>query len=153
MREEFIRGVIETTIRNHPKECEFLPDAVNKAVKLFFSKYNTHMSNDQMIDLAVQSIQAQEIYCPHEGIDRREKMMNDKPGPTGKFPDGKLTSDDRGELQVGMRSDDKGNVIISFGTPVEWVALPADQAIEFGRMIMEQGYKAKGLRGKVKRIV
>lgn len=48
-------------------------------------------------------------------------------GQTGKFPHGKLTKDDEGELRMALHVC-KGNLIMEFGTPVCWIAFSAQQA-------------------------
>ena len=65
-----------------------------------------------------------------------------KPGPTGKYPQGKLNKDDQGELAIGIATYNR-NVIINFGKEVSWLALPPEQAIEFAQTIIE---KAKLLK-------
>lgn len=48
-------------------------------------------------------------------------------GPTGRFPEGKLTPDDEGEFayRVGHHH---GKVVIDFGTPVAWVGFAPEEA-------------------------
>jgi hypothetical protein len=66
-------------------------------------------------------------------------MTKPKPGPTGRFPFGRLGADDDGELAVAMAADPQHGVIrIHFGTPVEWVALPAGVARAFGQALIEK---------------
>jgi hypothetical protein len=48
-------------------------------------------------------------------------------GPTGKFPQGKVHANDEGELVIGVAADvAHGQVVVNFGTPVAWFALPPD---------------------------
>jgi hypothetical protein len=64
-----------------------------------------------------------------------------KPGPTGDFPDGKLTPDDEGGLNVAMGITE-GRVFIDFGKSITWLAmLPAD-AIEFAQAIIDKAGEA-----------
>ena len=58
-------------------------------------------------------------------------------GPTGEFPHGKLGPSDEGALQIGVARDSKGTVIINFGTHVDWIGMPLEQAINFARLIMK----------------
>jgi hypothetical protein len=63
-----------------------------------------------------------------------------KLGPTGDFPHGKLNSGDKGGLNVAISTqtypDDRTPVVrIDFGTPVDWVCLPPDDAIQFALVI------------------
>lgn len=73
-------------------------------------------------------------------------MKKIKLGPTGKFPEGKLTPDDKGELQFAIYRS-QGKVIVNFGKEVEWFGLNAGQAIELGKVLMKHGKKIlKGAR-------
>lgn len=56
-------------------------------------------------------------------------------GPTGQHPDGKIAGDDRGELNVLVDALD-GLVRVRYGTPVEWLAMPPDQARAFAAMLI-----------------
>ena len=59
-------------------------------------------------------------------------------GPTGQYPEGKLSPDDIGEIKirVGMKHD---KVFIDFGTAVAWVAMTGNQAIDMGNMLCKAG--------------
>jgi hypothetical protein len=57
-------------------------------------------------------------------------------GATGKFPDGMLGPDDEGALQVGVAHDSNGTVILNFGKEVSWIGMPAEQAINFAKLIL-----------------
>ena len=75
-------------------------------------------------------------------------MDDKKPGPTQQFPEGKIHKDDSGELKiaVGPITDPltkETKLLIQFGTSVSWIAMTADQATEFAKMI----------RKKAKRII
>jgi hypothetical protein len=60
-------------------------------------------------------------------------------GATGNFPNGKLNSDDEGELAIRIASDPKkGVVMIDFGKPVKWVGLPKDQAFELAEILKKR---------------
>ena len=60
-----------------------------------------------------------------------------KPGKTGDFPEGKLNEDDEGGLVMSIGYDSKKNVVvINFGTPVMWVGMAPEQAIEFANLII-----------------
>lgn len=63
-----IREIVELVIKQHPKECIFHPDAVHNIV----SNMPLYRSNDELIDYLASAVREQEIYCPHEGIDRRK---------------------------------------------------------------------------------
>ena len=69
-----------------------------------------------------------------------EKLVTNGPGafgPTGKFPLGKLTDDDEGELRIGITTS-KGNVVIDFGKNITWIGMPPEQAIQFGELIIKR---------------
>lgn len=61
--------------------------------------------------------------------------MTNKLGPTGEFPGGRLNDSDGGALTIGMKAD-QGNVVIAFGTFVDWLGMPPDDAIEFAQRII-----------------
>lgn len=63
--------------------------------------------------------------------------MTEPFGPTGDFPHGKMSDDDEGGLNIGVTTD-KGNVIVEFGIPIRWVAMPPEQAIEFAKIITKR---------------
>jgi hypothetical protein len=51
-------------------------------------------------------------------------------GATGRFPMGKLTETDEGEIAFGVAADKSlGKVIINFGKPTAWVGMDREQAI------------------------
>ena len=67
-------------------------------------------------------------------------------GATGEFPQGKIHPDDEGEIQLAVAwVPDKGVVVVDFGTPVTWLALPPDQALGLADLIRR--HALKGLTG------
>ena len=54
-----------------------------------------------------------------------------------KYPEGKLNEDDEGELEIFIGTE-KNNVVISFGKPVSWLALPPDKAIGLALNIIKR---------------
>lgn len=62
-------------------------------------------------------------------------MTDNKGGPTGKFPMGKMDESDQGELaaQIGVTSD--GMVVVNFNTPVSWVAMPPEDARHLAKQL------------------
>jgi hypothetical protein len=68
-----IEEIVRTTIFNHPKNCIFTPDAVERVT----AKWNAANFRDiyefGAQDFLADAIMAEEIYCPHEGIDRRQE--------------------------------------------------------------------------------
>jgi len=59
-----------------------------------------------------------------------------KLGKTNKFPQGKLTKDDEGELKLAVIKHEN-KVIVNFGTPVTWLGLDKATAIEFAEAILK----------------
>lgn len=66
-----------------------------------------------------------------------------KLGPTGKFPEGKLNDGDDGELQFAVGNKD-GNVVLIFGVPTKWLAMPPDKARAFAQGLLLQADYAEG---------
>lgn len=50
-----------------------------------------------------------------------------KAGPTGRFPQGKLTDTDDGEIGIAIGRKD-GKIVMDFGKPTAWIGFDADQA-------------------------
>jgi hypothetical protein len=64
-----------------------------------------------------------------------------KIGSTGKFPQGKLKSDDEGEFRMAV-FEQNGKIVIDFGKKLAWIGLGKDEAIALGEMLIS---KAKNL--------
>jgi hypothetical protein len=62
-------------------------------------------------------------------------MIDDKLGPTGEFPQGKLNADDEGALNCAI-SHENGCVRIDFGKPVAWLVSEPEPALEFAAAII-----------------
>ena len=58
-------------------------------------------------------------------------------GPTGRYPEGKLTEQDDGEIQMGVTVRD-GKIIIAFGDPVSWIAFGPKEARELAGHLVER---------------
>jgi hypothetical protein len=58
-------------------------------------------------------------------------------GKTNQFPRGQIHATDEGEIKlaVGTKED---KVIIHFGTPVAWLGMYKEQAMELGKSIIEK---------------
>lgn len=64
----------------------------------------------------------------------REKL-----GATGRFPLGKLTPEDEGEIQFAVAADPKTKtIILDFGKPVVWLGMPRDDARKLVELILER---------------
>ena len=61
----------------------------------------------------------------------------DKPliGATGQHTQGKLTPHDEGGIQFAVGSKDR-KVVINFGTPVAWLGMPPEQAVELAQLLI-----------------
>ena len=71
-----------------------------------------------------------------------QDILKEHIGPTGKFPEGKLTSHDEGEIGFAVFHKD-GKVIIDFGSQVSWLGMNPNQAIEIGNSLIKHGRKAR----------
>lgn len=60
--------IVTTVLRNHPSDRVFTASALETIT----ARTPDNLSEYELIDYLVFAIQEQEIYCPHEGIDRRE---------------------------------------------------------------------------------
>lgn len=58
-------------------------------------------------------------------------------GPVGAYPDGKLTPRDEGSIQFAIGSKD-GKVVIDFGSPVAWIGMTPQQAMDLAAGIMKR---------------
>ena len=65
----------------------------------------------------------------------------EKLGKTGKFPEGKITPQDEGEIMMAVGSKD-GKVILDFGTPVTWIGMNPMQAKQLGMSLIQQAEEA-----------
>ena len=72
---------------------------------------------------------------------------NNKLGPTGEYPDGKISSDDEGELMMGMSNDGR-LVRVDFGSPVAWFAIPPELAMRMGENLIRHAMAIVSSRGK-----
>ena len=60
-------------------------------------------------------------------------------GPTGEFPDGKVNSDDQGEIRVALGVDpDKKVIVMDMGSPTQWVAWDMESAVRFQEGVAEK---------------
>lgn len=58
-------------------------------------------------------------------------------GATGEHPQGKIDGHDEGEFQFRIGSKD-GKVILDFGSPVQWLGMPAQQASDLASKLLRQ---------------
>lgn len=71
-----------------------------------------------------------------------------KLGATGKFPEGKLTPSDEGELQFVIAID-SDLIVLAFGKPVAWLAMGADKARELARSLTKFADELEDTRDEV----
>lgn len=64
-------------------------------------------------------------------------------GPTGEYPNGKLGSDDQGELTIAIGAED-GLVKLEFGTPVAWLAVSPSDAATIAASLLHMAKRAEG---------
>jgi len=67
-----LEDIIKTVIANHPKDCIFHPDTVKNVMAIV--KAINPQTIDGLINVLETAIVNNEIYCPHEGIDRRKEF-------------------------------------------------------------------------------
>ncbi len=58
-------------------------------------------------------------------------------GSTERFPEGKLTPHDEGEIRIAIGTE-QGNVIMHFGKEIAWIGFNKVQAKEIAKIIMEK---------------
>jgi hypothetical protein len=60
-------------------------------------------------------------------------------GATGRFPQGKYTPQDEGEIAFGVAADKTaGKVIINFGKPTAWVGMDKEQALALAESLINK---------------
>jgi len=69
-------------------------------------------------------------------------------GPTGQFPDGKLTPQDEGEIRLAIGVKD-GKVVFDLGKPVAWIGFTPKQAREVALSLFDKAAEIEGV-GMVK---
>jgi len=65
-----------------------------------------------------------------------------KLGATGKFPEGKLTDRDEGEIRIAIGQRD-GKIVIDFGQPTAWIGFTADQADDLANVLHKHATEAR----------
>jgi hypothetical protein len=59
-----------------------------------------------------------------------------KLGPTGKYPEGKLIAEDRGELRIGLFVH-QSSIVLDFGSEISWFAMNPDMARRMGEQLIQ----------------
>ena len=65
-----------------------------------------------------------------------------KPGPTGEYPQGKLTPRDDGALNIAI-TDINGKIVLNFGYPVQWIGFGPEEAIALAGMLTDRAMRVK----------
>jgi len=69
-------------------------------------------------------------------------MDDNKLGPTGRFPAGKLNEHDEGELNMGIKANvTEGIVEVHFGKPIGWFGLGPAEARQFAALLIANAEK------------
>lgn len=68
-------------------------------------------------------------------------------GPTGRYPRGRPWPEDEGELVVAVVAGD-GQVLVSLGKPVTWLALPPAHAMAFAQAILQMAHTVQDQGGR-----
>lgn len=68
--------IAETVIRFHTErgECLFAPTAILDIADAGYKAFQAGKKPPAIMDALVAAVEAAEIYCPHEGIDRRAEL-------------------------------------------------------------------------------
>lgn len=69
----------------------------------------------------------------------RWRDMDEKPGPTGDYPNGKLNEQDEGGLNIQVGTDAGRRVVLmDFGVPTPWIGMTPKDAMKVADMLREQ---------------
>ena len=71
-----------------------------------------------------------------------ENSVNEPLGATKRFPEGKLTEMDEGEIKFAVGID-QGKIVIEFGQQVTWMGMNPDQAHDLGRLLIKKAQRAR----------
>jgi hypothetical protein len=88
------------------------------------------------------AVKAVEIYkndCPYTDEDK-SRVDWDKIAEMAEeavYPEGKITPDDEGELQIRI-GDVKGQIVLDFGKPVTWIGFPPMMAMNLAENIIRR---------------
>lgn len=100
----------------------------------------SHHSNDFDPQMSEETMR-QFVEAGQKAGNAIQDILKEHIGPTGNFPEGKLTEHDEGEIAMAVYRKD-GKVIIDFGSKVTWLGMNPNQAIELGNALIKQGRKA-----------
>jgi hypothetical protein len=75
-----------------------------------------------------------------------ETRLREKLGATGRFPEGKYSEHDEGEIQFAVAADAScGKVFVEFGKPVRSLGMTAEQAASLGEMLIKKSLECRGI--------
>lgn len=70
--------------------------------------------------------------------ENKNELPKDTPlGPTGQFPEGKLTDKDEGETAFRIGTVE-GKVVLEFGEPTAWVGMSPEQAMGLAKILYKR---------------
>lgn len=73
----------------------------------------------------------------------KEMFIKSNVGPTGGYPQGKLTKSDEGELLAFAVGHRDGKVVLDFGSPVAWIGMDPAQALALASSLAAHASKAR----------
>lgn len=94
----------------------------------------------QMNRKLVDFFNRMEVHRP-ELLKKFERLGTPLGAPRG-YPEGKLTEQDEGAIRLAIFHKE-GKVILDFGSPVKWMGITGNQAIDLGKALIKH---AKNLR-------
>ena len=66
-------------------------------------------------------------------------MTTKKPGATGEFPQGKISDDDEGALNVSIHADmATRTVVLQFGKPISWLGLDKATTLRLADLLISR---------------
>lgn len=64
-------------------------------------------------------------------------------GETGRFPRGRLTDDDEGEVRFAVGITLDRTIVLDFGKPVKWLGMAPNDARKLGYMLLHKADEAE----------
>lgn len=78
--------------------------------------------------------------------DKLRAMIESEAGPTLRYPHGKLTEHDEGEIQIKIGGDPQTQrVLIDFGKPTAWIGFTPQQARELAQSLIAKADAVQGI--------
>jgi len=95
-------------------------------------------------DMRTAELRVERIPGSEAPVRFNEIMGTPRIGPTGEFPHGAISEEDRGELAVMVYSKG-GRIITDFGTTLSFLAMRPIEAIGYARVLMQKARDAGAL--------